>query len=89
MELKRFMRGSDKRQRAQVAEACGTTVPYLYQIAGRHRRASPSLAVRIEAATREVGKGTDGELQAVPRASLVRDPEIFDPQGPSLGEFPH
>ena len=89
VELKRFMRGSDKRQRAQVAEACGTTVPYLYQIAGRHRRASPPLAIRIEAATREVGKGTDGQLQAVPRASLVRNPEIFDPQAPLRVEIKH
>ncbi len=83
------MRKASKRERASVAEACGTTVPYLYQVAGGHRRASPSLAIRIEAATRAVGKETGGRLRAVPRDSLVRDPEIFDPQAPFLVEFAH
>lgn len=87
MELNRFLRSASKRERASVAEACKTTVPYLYQIAGGHRRASPSLAIHIEAATREVGRGTAGRLRAVARDSLVRDPEIFDPRAPFLVEF--
>ena len=89
MELNRFLRKASKRERAAVAEACKTTVPYLYQIAGGHRRASPALAIRVEAATRAVARGTGGRLRAVPRDSLVREPEIFDPQAPFLVEFAH
>ena len=88
-QLNEFLREASKRERAQVAEACGTSVPYLYQLAGGHRRASPQMAILLEAATREVGRGTGGRLQAVPRESLVKHPLIFDPQAPFLVELAH
>ena len=77
MELSHFLQIASKRERAEVAVVCNDSVSYLYQIAGKHRRASPQMAVRIEQRTRKVASMTDGRLEAVPRESLVRYPEIF------------
>ena len=77
MELRQFLRAATKRERAEVAVVCGDSVSYLYQLAGKHRFASALLATRIEEMTRQVATSTDGRLQAVPRESLVRHPEIF------------
>lgn len=79
MKLDDFNRACTKRERAWVADACGTTEGYLYQLGGGHRKASPALAIRIEAATRMIARGTGGRLGVVPRASLVKEPRIFDP----------
>ncbi len=79
MELKYFLKMATKRERAEVATACNNSVSYLYQIAGNHRYASPLLATQIEKSTRQVAKSSGGRLQAVPRASMVRHPEIFYP----------
>ena len=75
--MQQFMRAADKRERAEVAELCDTTVGYLYQVAGGHRHASAYMAMRLEEATRRVAAGTGGRLAAVPRSSLVRHPEVF------------
>ena len=77
MELKNFLQMATKRERAEVATVCNYSVPYLYQIAGKHRRASPQMATRIEQLTRKVALKSGGRLDAVPRESLVRHPEIF------------
>ena len=77
MELRQFLRAATKRERAEVAVVCGDSVSYLYQLAGRHRFASALLATRIEEMTRHVATPTEGRLEAVPRESLVRHPEIF------------
>jgi len=77
MELKIFLKMASKRERAEVAVACNDSVSYLYQIAGRHRYASPLLATEIERYTRIVAGLSDGDLESVPRASMVRHPEIF------------
>ena len=77
MMLKEFLRAASKRERAEVAAVCRDSVAYLYQLAGGHRYASALLAVRIEERTRRVAAGTNGRLRVVPRASLVRHPEIF------------
>lgn len=66
-----------KRERAEVAVACNDSVSYLYQIAGNHRYASPLLATQIERYTRIVADLSDSLLESVPRASMVRHPEIF------------
>ena len=87
MTLKKFLRLSSKRERADVADACRTSVNYLYQLASGHRHASPLLAIRVEAATRRVAEDTGGRLAAVPRESVVTDPEIFDPEAPFLVEL--
>jgi len=77
MELKEFLKGATKRERAEIAEVCNDSVSYLYQLAGRHRYASALLATRIEQVTRRVAKRSNGRLKVVPRESLVRHPEIF------------
>ena len=77
MELKYFLKMATKRERAEVAVACNDSVSYLYQIAGNHRYASPLLATQIEQSTRIVAEASEGRLHPVPRASMVRHPEIF------------
>jgi len=75
-----FLRSATKRERADVAVVCNDSVGYLYQLAGGHRHASPMMAMRLEASTRRVAAGTHGRLAVVPRETLVRHPEIFDPR---------
>ena len=77
MKLKEFLKVATKRERADVATACNDSVSYLYQIAGHHRYASPLLATQIERTTREVADLSNGRLESVPRATMVRYPEIF------------
>ena len=77
MELKYFLKMATKRERAEVAVACNDSVSYLYQIAGNHRYASPLLATQIEQSTKLVAETSGGRLHPVPRASMVRHPEIF------------
>lgn len=77
MKLKHFLKMASKRERAEVAVACNDSVSYLYQIAGHHRYASPLLATQIEQSTRAVAEISDGRLCPVPRATMVRHPEIF------------
>ena len=69
MELSECIRISSRRERQRVATACITTVGYLYQVAGGHRRPSVPLALRIEDATRG----------AVCRCTLR--PDIFPREG--------
>ena len=87
MELRYFLKLANKRERAEVAEVCHGSVSYLYQIAGSHRHASPLMATRIELATQHVAKETNGRLQAVPRESLVKHPEIFAGLGDTLASY--
>ena len=77
MDLRRFLQLSSKRERAEVAEGCASSVSYLYQLAGKHRYASALLATRIEKATHDVATRSEGRLSAISRDSLVRYPEIF------------
>lgn len=77
MELKLFLKLATKRERAEVAVVCNDSVPYLYQLAGKHRYASALLATRIEQISRQVAIQSHGRLEVVPRESLVRYPEIF------------
>ena len=77
MKLRNFLKHATKRERAQLASVCNDSVPYLYQIAGQHRNASPPMATRIEQISRQVAAQSEGRLELVPRESLVRHPEIF------------
>lgn len=86
MKLREFLKEATKRERADVAVACRDSVGYLYQIAGEHRYASPLLATQIERYTRKVADLSDGRLEPVPRASMVRHPEIFYGVDPSIIE---
>ena len=88
MNLANFLRKATKRERADVAVVCNDSVGYLYQLAGGHRHASPSMAIKLEASTRWVAERSDGRLRPVPRETLVRNPDIFDPEASSKLEFP-
>lgn len=77
MELKYFLKMATKRERAEVAVVCNDSVSYLYQLAGKHRYASPLMATRIEQVSRQVAAQSGGRLELVPRESLVWHPEIF------------
>ncbi len=89
MTLDDFMRAATKREHHEVARVCNDSVNYLYQLAGGHGRASPQKATLLEAATRRVAEGTGGRLEAVPRETLVRHPEIFDPEASLKVELPY
>ena len=43
-------------EREEVAKQAGTTVDYLWQLAGGHRKPSVELAKRLEAASKKIGK---------------------------------
>jgi DNA-binding transcriptional regulator YdaS (Cro superfamily) len=51
MQLADYLRALETREREQLADKAGTSVAYLYQIAGKHRRASKELALKIETAS--------------------------------------
>ncbi len=76
--MRDYLRRASKAERDDVAVVCNGSVGYLYQVAGGHRYASAYMAMRLEEATGRVAEGTEGRLEAVPRRSLVRHPEIFD-----------
>ncbi len=51
MDIRSYLAPLDAAQRANVAAAAGTTVAYLTQLAGGHRKASHKLARRLQEAT--------------------------------------
>ena len=51
MNLRDWLNSVDSNERERVADAAGTSVGYLWQIAGTHRKASTGLAKAIEVAT--------------------------------------
>lgn len=77
MDLRHFLQTATKRERAQLATVCNGSIPYLYQLAGQHRHASPHMATRIEQTSRQIAARSGGRLELIPRESLVRHPEIF------------
>lgn len=64
--LSDFLRIASPEQRERCATLAGTSVGYLYQLAGCHRR-NPSavLALRIAEATAVLHRETDGRLPVV------------------------
>ncbi len=81
MKLKHFLKAATLTEREKLAEVCNDSVGYLYQLAGGHRYASPLLATHIEEASGELASQSEGRLEAVPRVTLVRHPEIFQGLG--------
>jgi len=51
MKLSDYLRSITPEQRQATAAAAGTSVGYLYVLAGGSRRGSPDMALRIELAT--------------------------------------
>lgn len=54
MDVKQWMSSTTQKERTEVTRLAGTTVSYLYQLSGQHRRPSSKLAARLEAASRQV-----------------------------------
>lgn len=52
MKLKKYFSQLSKTEREKLAEECGTSVQYLYQISLGNRTASEKLAIEIEKATK-------------------------------------
>lgn len=52
MDLKQYIAPMSLEQRQAFAKRCGTSAGYLIQLAGRHRKPSPTLAVTIERETK-------------------------------------
>lgn len=64
--LSDFLRIASPEQRERCATLAGTSVGYLYQLAGCHRRnPSVNLAVRLAEATETLHRETDGRLPIV------------------------
>lgn len=61
MDIKTYLRSTNPDERNRVAREAGTTVAYLYQIAGGHRTPGPKMALAIERATS--GQVTRSELR--------------------------
>lgn len=49
--LKQYLKEIGKKEAKKLAEQCGTTLGYLLQVAGGHRKAGESLAIELEKAT--------------------------------------
>jgi DNA-binding transcriptional regulator YdaS (Cro superfamily) len=48
MNMKEYLNSISQPERESLAERCGTSVNYFWQIAGSHRKPSPSLSKKIE-----------------------------------------
>lgn len=70
--LGRFLKDATPDERSRVASNAGTSVAYLYQLAGCHRKStSASLAIALEQATFSVAAETDGRLKGVTAMQLA------------------
>ena len=62
-----------------MSAVCNESVSYLYQLAGKHRNASPQLATRIEQVSRQVAARSEGRLELVPGLGLLFFDADLDP----------
>lgn len=69
--LANWLRAASADQRERAATLAGTTVNYLYQIAGGNREPLVNLAFGIEDATRRVWAESDGSLPIVSAQELA------------------
>ena len=76
MHLRDFLRATSKAQRHEVATSAGTSVAYLYQLAGGHRRnPGANIALGIENATRKLHE-KNPSIPVVTVASLAQGAPI-------------
>lgn len=69
MDVKTFLKTSTKAEREEVARAAGTSVSYLWQLAGGHRNPSKVMAEKLEKAS----NGRINALAALFPERLVRN----------------
>lgn len=53
MNVKHWLAATTDQEREQVAAEAGTTVGYLWQLSGNHRTPSPTLAAKLESASKK------------------------------------
>ena len=68
--LKTWMRAATPDEQRLLAERCGTSRQYLYQLAGGLRFASPELAMAIERETLAMHKASKDRLPVIYRTDL-------------------
>lgn len=73
--LAEYLRGATPSERIETAELAGTSVNYLYQLAGSHRgktgKITLHLAMAIEQATHAVALKSEGRLTGVTAIQLA------------------
>lgn len=78
-KLADFLRAATPEEREQCAVKAGTSVQYLYQLAGLHRtNPGVQIAIGIERATTEMSQGSDGRLPVVTVTDLAEMARMVD-----------
>ena len=72
MDVKQWLNQASQDEREAVAVKAGTTVAYLWQLAGDHRKPSPLLARRLEEACEQI---TPGRVMS----KRYTRPDVFGP----------
>ncbi len=74
--LQKFLRVATNAERELVASEAGTSVAYLYQLAGGHRKnPGAALAAGIERSTRALHKANPSRIPVVTVMTLVKEGE--------------
>lgn len=69
--MRSWMAAATTKEQQELAERCGTSRQYLYQLAGGFRQASAELGAAIERETRAMHRASKGRLPIVYRTDLV------------------
>lgn len=70
--LARFLKDATPDERSRAASLAGTSVAYLYQLGGCHRKStSASLAIALEHSTHAVAQDSGGRLKGVTAMQLA------------------
>jgi hypothetical protein len=80
MDMQTYIRSLDREEREAFAGRADTTVGYLYQIAGKHRRPSPEMTLRLARASRGSLRPEDLRPDIYPAPSPSFEPQDGDPQ---------
>ena len=88
-KLSDFLRAATPEERERCAQKAGTSVMYLYQLAGAHRK-NPGvmIAMGIEQATKEMHEESGGRLPVITMHDLAEMSRLvdFDVVGEVAGE---
>lgn len=69
--IKNWMSLATSDEQELLAQRCGTSRGYLYQLSGGHRQASADLGAAIERETKAMAKASRGRLPIVYRTDIV------------------
>jgi len=84
--MRAWMAAATTQEQNTLAERCGTSRQYLYQLASGFRQASAELGAAIERETRAMHRASKGRLPIVYRTDLVRACRACDFAQRCLGE---